>query len=104
MSADVLVDVDQMEEDGDFWDTFRTRPRVLAQWFHKSRENWKHKYQKVKEELHRLKVRVSDVNQSREEWKEKVLRKESELAQMKAELDRLRQQVQDGPEKKTARR
>lgn len=96
MSDDVLVDVEQIREDADFWDRFRTRPRVLAQWFHESRENWKRKYQAAKEELHRLKVRVGDVDQSREQWKGKVLEKDRELAELKAELERLQQQVQEG--------
>lgn len=102
MSADVFMDVEQIPEDTEFWDCFRTRPRVLAQWFHKSRENWKRKYQAVKEELHRLKVRVSDVDQSRGQWKEKALEKDRELVELKAELERLQQRVQDGRGKKIA--
>lgn len=102
MSANMFVDVEQIPENAEVWDCFRTRPRVLAKWFHKSRENWKRKYQAVKEELHRLKVRVSDVDQSRERWKEKALEKDLELAKLKAELDRLQQQIQDGEKKSTS--
>jgi len=96
MSDDVLMDVEQIREDSDSWDRYRTRPRVLAQWFHESRENWKRKYHAVKQEVHRLKVRVGDVDQSREQWKGKALEKDRELAALKAELERLQQQVQEG--------
>ena len=96
MSDDVFTDVGQIRRDSAFWDRFRTRPRVLAQWFHESRENWKHKYQTLKEELHRLKVRVGDVDHSREQWKRRALEKDCELAELKAELQRLQQQVQEG--------
>lgn len=100
MSNDVGVQVEAGPEQAAFWDRFRTRPRVLAEWLHASRENWKRKYQAVKEDLHRWQVRVGDVTQSRERWKEQALAKDRELRALQAELERLQQQVQEGEKKR----
>lgn len=90
-------------KEANIWDRFRSRPRVLAQWLLESRENWKQKHAKVKQEVKRLKVRVADVNKSREQWKEKVKQRDHDLAAMKAEVDRLRQQVEQSDKKRPPR-
>ena len=99
MSRDKDVGVEERPENSAFWERFRTRPRMLAEWLHASRENWKRKYQAIKVDLHRWQVRVGDVTQSRERWKEQALAKDRELAAMKSELERLQQQVQEREKK-----
>lgn len=66
--------------------------RVLARFFRKSRDNWKEKYRRVKQEFKRLEVQVSDVRQSRETWKQRAKASqvraealEQELAELKAQ-------------------
>ena len=94
MTEASLRNVGRIEGDTGFWARFRSRPRVLATWFYQSRELWKRKYQELKSEVKRLKVRVADVQQSRELWKKRVQERERELADMKAEVDRLQREIQ----------
>jgi peptidoglycan hydrolase CwlO-like protein len=93
--SEAVANVDQLHEDEGFWDRFRSRPRVLARWFHESREKWKRKYQELKRQLKRLQVQVADVRNSREKWKEQAQQKGTELAQMKAEVERLQRQLEE---------
>jgi chromosome segregation ATPase len=95
-----MVKEDQMttmvcEEAREGLDGFRSRVRVLADWFRRSRDNWKRKYMQAKAELKKYKVRVSDVNQSRDRWKEKAKATERELEALQEELERLRHQVSE---------
>lgn len=76
---------------------FRSRVRVLADWFRRSRDNWKDKYMQAKAELKKYKVRVSDVNKSRDRWKEKAQTTERELEALQEELERLRNQSSEVP-------
>lgn len=74
-------------------ESYRSPARVLVAWFRDSRDAWKRKFQEVKVELKRLKVRVSDVDQSREHWKQQAQRRGQELAALQAEVEQLRQRV-----------
>lgn len=47
-----------------------TRPRVLAQSFCKSRDNWKRKCQEAKAELKSLRGRIRDLELSRSKWRD----------------------------------
>ena len=78
-------------------DRFRSRPRVLASCFLRSRDNWKRKYKDLKSELKRYQVRVNDVTQSRQQWREKAEAKERELAALQAELQELQRQCGSPP-------
>lgn len=75
---------------------FRSPPRVLLDWFQRSRDKWKRKYLEAKAELKKFKVRVLDVNRSRDRWKEKAKATERELEALQEELERLRHQVSGG--------
>jgi len=102
MATTVSLDVERIEEDGEFWERFSSRPRVLAKWFHKSRENWKRKCQMIRREFKRLQVQVADVRKSREGWRQKAEYHECELAKMVAEVERLRRQVEPSEKKETS--
>lgn len=52
--------------------------RALAWSFHKSRENWKHKYAAVKRDIKRSQNEARDLRKSRERWKEKAKAFETE--------------------------
>ena len=78
-------------------DRFRSRVRVLAGFFLRSRDNWKRKYKELKSELKRCQVRVHDVTQSRQQWREKAEAKERELAALQAQLQELQKQVGSPP-------
>lgn len=47
-----------------------SRPRVLAQSFRKSRDNWKRKCQEAKAELKSLRGRIRDLELSRSKWRD----------------------------------
>jgi chromosome segregation ATPase len=74
-------------------DSFRSPTRVLARYFHRSRDKWKQKYRDVKTELKRWQVRVHDVERSRQQWREKAEAKDRELAALQAELHELQRQI-----------
>ena len=78
-------------------DRFRSRVRVLAGFFLRSRDSWKRKYKELKSELKRCQVRVHDVTQSRQQWREKAEAKERELAALQAQLQELQKQVGSSP-------
>ena len=78
-------------------DRFRSRPRVLAAFFLRSRDNWKQKYKELKSELKRFQVRVHDVSRSRQQWREKAEANERELAALQAQLQELQRQVGSSP-------
>ena len=47
-----------------------TRPRLLAQWFEQSRDNWKLKNQAASAEVKRFRDNVQAIQQSRQMWRE----------------------------------
>jgi uncharacterized protein (DUF3084 family) len=88
------------------FDRFRSPVRVLARSFQRSRAKWKQKYRELKDEFHRLQVRVHDTCESREQWKERAQTRERELVALQAKLTELQRQVGGLPkdaEKKGAR-
>lgn len=101
MAEVILNTAEQAHNSSNESELWRTRPRVLAQWFQKSRDQWKEKHQQLKKEVKRLKVRVADVQNSREQWRQKAQRSEQELKEMKTQLEELQRQVQDRGETKT---
>jgi len=62
-----------------------TRPRVLAQYFQKSRDQWKRKCQESKDQVRAFRVRTRDLERSRAKWR--IAAEQSEQAQ-----ERLRQE------------
>jgi predicted nucleic acid-binding Zn-ribbon protein len=59
-------------------------PRWVQVWFFgRSRDGWKRKYQKVKENAKRLQDRVNDITKSRAHWREEA----EQLSQRVEELE-----------------
>lgn len=83
---------------------YRSRPKQLARWLLESRNTLREKYQGLRVELKRLKVRVSDVTKSRDNWKQQAETSDQQLRAMKAEVERLtalvEQATESGPQKK----
>ena len=68
-----------------------------------SRDTLREKYQGLKVELKRLKVRVSDVTKSRDNWRQQAETSDEQVRAMKAEVDRLAallEQAMDSGQKK----
>jgi predicted nuclease with TOPRIM domain len=79
-----------------------TTPRWVQVWFlHRSRDNWKKKYQDLKVQNKRLQNRVNDVSKSREKWHEQVRQLQEENALLRQQAPgRLQEQAalkKDGP-------
>jgi hypothetical protein len=70
-------------------DKYRSRPKQLARWLLESRDTLREKYQGLKVELNRLKVRVSDVTKSRDNWRQQAEASDQQVRAMKAEVERL---------------
>ena len=68
---------------------YRSRPKQLARWLLESRDTLREKYQGLKVELKRLKVRVSDVTKSRDSWRQQAETSDQQVQAMKAEVERL---------------
>lgn len=68
---------------------YRSRPKQLARWLLESRDTLREKYQGLKVELKRLKVRVSDVCKSRDNWRQQAETSEEQVRAIKAEVERL---------------
>jgi chromosome segregation ATPase len=91
MSNVELIDQSQAADDGDSrLDQYRSRPKQLARWLLESRDALRAKYQGIKVELKRLKVRVSDVTKSRDRWRQRAETSDQQVRAMKAEVERLR--------------
>ena len=77
---------------------FRSPLRVVARFLEKSRDGWKRKCMQAKEELHRLKVRVLDMEKSRRQWRERAEVSEAKVAELHAELQRLQGWLGEPPD------
>ena len=86
------------DEDSRLLDKYRSRPRQLARWLLESRNRLREKYQGVKVELKRLKVRVSDLTKSRENWRQRAEASEQQVLVMKAEVERLAALLEQSPD------
>jgi hypothetical protein len=79
---------------------YKSRPGALIWFFHKSRDNWKRKYQDLKATLKGHKNRIADLTKSRQQWKLKAEGAGQRLAALEAEIADLRGQVAAEREKK----
>jgi predicted nuclease with TOPRIM domain len=77
---------------------FRSPLRVVARFLERSRDLWKRKYMELKAELHRLKVRVQDMDKSRRQWRERAETSEAKVAELHAELQRLQAWLSEPPD------
>ena len=76
--------------------SYRSPARVLADWFRKSRDNWKRKYMDLKEDVKRFKVRAYDLEKSREHWKEQAAAHQQQIAALQAQVEQLQAQLMEG--------
>jgi predicted nucleic acid-binding Zn-ribbon protein len=81
---------------------YKSRPGALIWFFHKSRDNWKRKYQDLKATVKGLKNRIADLTKSREHWKLQAEQARERLAALEAEIAELRAQ-RAAEQKKTDR-
>ena len=77
---------------------YSSRPRQLARWLLESRNKLREKYQSLRVELKRLKVRVSDVTRSRDSWRQQAEESEQQVRAMKAEVERLATLLEQAPD------
>ena len=90
MSNAVSIDPTLASDGGDNpLEKYRSRPKQLARWLLESRDTLREKYQGLKVELKRLKVRVSDVSKSRDNWRKQAETSDQQVRAMKAEVERL---------------
>lgn len=107
MSDAISVEPTLTRDDGDNpLEQYRSRPKQLARWLLESRDTLREKYQGLKVESKRLKVRVSDVTKSRDKWKRRAETSSQQVQTLKAEVERLtallEQPTDSGPAKKKA--
>jgi peptidoglycan hydrolase CwlO-like protein len=76
--------------------SYRSPLRVLADWFRKSRDNWKQKCMKLKADVKRFKNRASDLQKSRDHWKAKASDHQQEIEALQAEVEQLKAQLVEG--------
>lgn len=76
-------------DDQSLLDQYRSRPKQLARWLLASRDTLRVKYQALKVEEKRLKVRVADVSQSRDNWQKKAETSQQQMSAMQAQIEHL---------------
>jgi methyl-accepting chemotaxis protein len=94
MSDTISVEPTLASEGDHPLDKYRSRPRQLATWLLASRDALREKYQELKVESKRLKVRISDVAKSRENWRRRAEVSDQQVRMIKAEVERLTAQVE----------
>jgi len=72
---------------------YSTPPRVQAWFLHRSRENWKKKYQELKADAKRLQNRVNDVTKSREQWRDETEQQRQRIQELEAANAALHEQL-----------
>jgi chromosome segregation ATPase len=79
-----------------------TSPRWVQVWFlHRSRNNWKKKYMKLKSDAKRMQNRVNDVSKSREKWRDESEELRQRVRELEARNTALQEKLEalkkDGP-------
>lgn len=74
---------------------YKSPSRKLAQFFERSRDQWKAKCEKRKRLCRKLSNQVRAVEASRERWKLAAQQAKREASQAKKEVSRLRQELED---------
>jgi len=93
MSGTISIDPTLAPEGGNPLDQYRSRPRQLATWLLTSRDALREKYQELKIDSKRLKVRISDVVKSRDHWRQRAEVSDQQVRAMKVEVKRLTAQI-----------
>ena len=90
MSNAVPIDPTLAADEGDNrLEKYCSRPRQLARWLLESRDTLRAKYQGLKVQLNRLKVRISDLAKSRDNWRQRAEAGDQQVRAMKAEVERI---------------
>jgi hypothetical protein len=66
---------------------YKSRPKLLLSFFKRSRDGWKRKCKKAKEQLKLAKNQNRAVEKSRARWKSQAKELEAELDQVRRELE-----------------
>ena len=69
------------------------RPRLLAQFFEKSRDKWKQKYQQAKAQVRAFRDRIRDLEISRATWRDKAEKAQSEQQRLQEQVQQLQEQL-----------
>ena len=94
MSDTMSINPTWVSEGDNPLDKYRSRARQLATWLLASRDALRRKYQELKVESKRLKVRISDVTKSRDNWRHRVEVSDQQVRAMRAEVERLTAQLE----------
>ena len=70
-------------------DKYRSRPKQLASWLLESRKALRDKYQTLKSEAKRLKVRLHDLAKSRDSWRQRAEISDQQVLAIQADVERL---------------
>ncbi len=89
-----LSEVSREQSEAGWFDDYKSSWRALAWRFRKSRDNWKSKYQTVKDQTRRMKRQVRDLSSSKAEWKERAKALEAENRAFQVELAELKDALQ----------
>jgi chromosome segregation ATPase len=90
MSNALRIDSTQVSDQGENpLEKYRSRPKQLARWLLMSRDALREKYQGLKVQLKRLKVRINDVTKSRDNWRQQAEASQLQVQAMKTEVERL---------------
>ena len=71
---------------------FRSPQAKLLRFFERSRNGWKRKCRKAKDDVKRLSNNVADLKRSRLHWKETAKRQAEEIKRLRQELDAAKKQ------------
>lgn len=82
-----------MAKEAKEYSLLETRPRVLAQSFRESRDNWKRKCQEAKAEIKSLRGRIRDLELSRAKWRDDAEASQREQQDLREEVERLQTQL-----------
>lgn len=72
---------------------FRSPQAKLLRFFEKSRNGWKRKCRKAKDDVKRLTNNVADLKRSRFHWKETAKQQADEIQRLRRELDEVKKQL-----------
>ena len=99
MSNALRIDSTQVSYQGENpLEKYRSRPRQLARWLLMSRDALREKYQGLKVQLKRLKVRINDVTKSRDNWRQQAEASQLQVQAMKTEVERLAALLEQAPD------
>ena len=75
------------------YELMEKRPRVLANSFRKSRDNWKRKCQQAKAEVKSFRDRMRDLELSRSRWRDDAEEAQREKQRLQEEIEQLQSQL-----------